>query len=63
MSTRASMDLNGSLLASGVQAIIHQSKKRFGALDVETTIMGIIELLTFRRAYHESMDDALTPFE
>eukprot|EP00973_Karenia_brevis_P075454 10480421-Karenia_brevis.AAC.1 len=25
--------------------------------------MGIIELLTFRRAYHEGIDDALTRFE
>eukprot|EP00973_Karenia_brevis_P033603 4632717-Karenia_brevis.AAC.1 len=42
---------------------MHQLEKRIGALDVETTSMGIIELLTFCRAYHESIDDALTRFE
>eukprot|EP00973_Karenia_brevis_P030199 4162028-Karenia_brevis.AAC.1 len=63
MSMRISVDFNGNPQATGVQSIIHQLEKTFGALGVETRIIGIIELLTFRRAYYESIDDALTRFE
>eukprot|EP00973_Karenia_brevis_P005945 809113-Karenia_brevis.AAC.1 len=42
---------------------MHQLEKRCGASDVETTIMGIIELLTLRRADHKSIDDALIRVE
>ena len=38
-------------------------RRRFGPLDVQTSISTIVELLTFRRIERESIDDAITRFE
>eukprot|EP00959_Pyramimonas_sp_CCMP1952_P337570 7069044-Pyramimonas_sp.AAC.1 len=38
-------------------------RRRFGPLDVQSSISTIVELLTFRRQERESVDDAITRFE
>ena len=48
---------------TGVDVILEGLNRRFGQLDVESSITTIIELLTFRRNHWESIDEALTRFE
>ena len=56
-------DMNGNQIEDGVQTIINGLRRRFGPSDVSTSIVTIVELLTFRRKDHESIDDATTRFE
>ena len=56
-------DAMGNLISTGVDVILEGLNRRFGQLDVESSITTIIELLTFRRNRWESIDEALTRFE
>jgi len=46
-----------------MECLIAGLRDRFGSLDVETSIMSIIELLTYKRKTWESIDDAIARFE
>ncbi|CAK0831488.1 unnamed protein product [Prorocentrum cordatum] len=56
-------DQLGNLVEDGVQMLITGLRRRFGPLDVQSSISTIVELLTFRRQERESVDDAITRFE
>ena len=53
----------GQQLATGIQVIISGLQRRFGQMDVETSIMSIIELIAFKRSPREGIDDAMARFE
>ena len=53
----------GNQTEDGVQMVIAGLRRRFGPLDIQTSISTIVELLTFRRIERESVDDAITRFE
>jgi len=50
-------------ISTGIGMILEGLNRRFGQLDVESSITTIIELLTFRWNHWESIDEALTRFE
>ncbi|CAK0801133.1 unnamed protein product, partial [Prorocentrum cordatum] len=56
-------DQLGNLVENGVQMLITGLRRRFGPLDVQSSISTIVELLTIRRQEWESVDDAITRFE
>ena len=56
-------DAAGNQIEDGVQMLIAGLRRRFGPLDIQTSISTIVELLTFRRSERESIDDAVTRFE
>ena len=56
-------DNAGNQIEDGVQMLVAGLRRRFGPLDVQTSISTIVELLTFRRKGGESIDDAITRFE
>ena len=47
----------------GIEILISGLRRRFGASEVETSVSAVIEMLTFRRLHHESIDDAIGRFE
>jgi hypothetical protein len=49
--------------STGLDVLLNGLQRRFGQLALESTIMHIVELITFRRRSSESIDEALTRFE
>ena len=47
---------------SGPEVIVQGLARKFGQFEVEQSIVAIIELLTFRRNGHESIDEAIARF-
>ncbi|CAK0897272.1 unnamed protein product [Prorocentrum cordatum] len=56
-------DGHGNQIEDGVQMLTAGLRRRFGPLDVQTSISTIVELITFRRQERESVDDAVTRIE
>jgi len=48
---------------TGYQYILNGLRKRFGQEDIETTVMTLVELITFRRQGGESIDDCCARYE
>ena len=56
-------EVSGLQTATGPEVIIGGQERRYGQMQVETSIMHIVELITFRRNGIESIDDAIARFE
>ena len=63
MITRGRFDMNGAQISTGIEVIIQGLGRRYAQMEVETSIMYIVELITFRRNGYESIDDAIARFE
>ena len=58
------LDLNGEhVRATGLQLLLRALQRRYGQQDIETSVSCIVDLMTFRRLAHESIDDSLTRLE
>ena len=51
------------MLISGVEALIRILERRYGALDQETQVFTVSELMTFQRGHHESTDEMIARFD